>query len=313
MKTLILSHKADIDGLSPVIFLKLIREDLEVSLLNAHELNPKVTEMIKNKTYLEYDEIFITDLTLDEPTCELIMSTGYDSKFHSFDHHALNLVSNNYPFGVAISKNSDGVNECGTSLFYKYLCREYPEVFDNPALATYTELVRLNDTWDWAKTNNTDATKLGDLLNIYGREDYIEIFYNYFKTEKTKFDFTDNQKYLLDVEEKRIKRYLEEAEKTMFHATLCGRPCGIVFAEQHRSLLGNYLAEKYAYCIDYVVIINMQQGLSFRCNKTDVNVGEIATIYGGGGHVKASGAPLDNSIKREVIKLLLKDKNMFNK
>ena len=32
MKTLILSHKADIDGLSPVIFLKLIREDLEVCL-----------------------------------------------------------------------------------------------------------------------------------------------------------------------------------------------------------------------------------------------------------------------------------------
>ena len=27
MKTLILSHKADIDGLSPVIFLKLIREN----------------------------------------------------------------------------------------------------------------------------------------------------------------------------------------------------------------------------------------------------------------------------------------------
>ena len=313
MKTLLFSHKADIDGLSPVVFLKLIREDLEVQLLNAHELNPKVTEMIKNKSYLQYDEIFITDLTLDEPTCELIMSTGYDNKFHSFDHHALNLVSNNYPFGVAISKNDEGVNECGTSLFYKYLCKEYPETFCNPALETYTELVRLNDTWDWAKTNNTDATKLGDLLNIYGREDYIETYYNYFKNEKTKFDFTDNQKYLLDVEEKRIKRYLDEAEKTMFHATLCGRPCGIVFAEQHRSLLGNYLAEKYAYCLDYIVMINMQQGISFRCNKDNVNVGEIATVYGGGGHVKASGAPMDNSLKREVLKLILKDKSMFNK
>ena len=313
MKTLILSHKADIDGLSPVIFLKLIREDLEVCLLNAHELNPKVTEMIKNKSYMQYDEIFITDLTLDEPTCELIMSTGYDSKFHSFDHHALNLVSNNYPFGVAISKNEDGVNECGTSLFYKYLCEVEPEVFDNPALATYTELVRLNDTWDWAKTNNTDATKLGDMLNILGREEYIETYYNFFKDEKTEFYFTDNQKYLLDVEEKRIKRYLDEAEKTMFHATLCGRPCGIVFAEQHRSLLGNYLAEKYAYCLDFIVMINMQQGISFRCNKDNINVGEIATIYGGGGHVKASGAPMDNSLKREVIKFILKDKTMFNK
>ena len=53
--------------------------------------------------------------------------------------------------------------------------------------------------------------------------------------------------------------------------------------------------------------------ISFRCNKNDVNVNEIATIYGGGGHIKASGAPMDNSLKREVIKMILKDKNMFNK
>ena len=187
MKTLILSHKADIDGLSPVIFLKLIRDDLDIQLLNANDLNPKVTEIIKNKSYLQYDEIFITDLTLDEPTCELIMSTGYDSKFHSFDHHALNLISNNYPFGVAISKNAEGINECATSLFFKYLRQEYPEVFDNPALETYTELVRLNDTWDWAKTNNTDATKLSDLLNILGRDEYIETYYNYFKSAINNF------------------------------------------------------------------------------------------------------------------------------
>ena len=171
----------------------------------------------------------------------------------------------------------------------------------------------MSDTWDWAKTNNTDANKLGDLLNILGRDEYIDNYTNYFKTEKEKFSFTDNQLYLLSVEEKRIQRYLEEAEKTMFHGTLCGRPCGIVFAEQHRSLLGNYLADKYSYCLDFIVMINMQQGISFRCNKDTVNVGEIATIYGGGGHVKASGAPMDNSLKREVIKFILKDKNMFNK
>lgn len=312
MKSIIFSHKADIDGLSPVIFLKFVRDDLDVVLLNANDICPKITEIIKNKTYLKYDEIYVTDLTLDKDTCELIMSTGHEDRFHTFDHHAMNLISNNYPFGVAISTNQDGVNECATSLFYKYLRNLYPETFTTEAFKTYTELVRLNDTWDWAKTGNKDANKLNDLLSILGREDYIDTYFNFLKNNK-EFFFTDQQNYLLEVEEKRIKRYMEETEKTMFHATLCGKPCGIVFAEQHRSLLGNYLAEKYAYCIDYVVMINMQQGLSFRCNKVDVNVGEIATIYGGGGHVKASGAPLDNSIKREVIKLLLKDKNMFNK
>ena len=312
MKTLIISHKADIDGLSPVIFLKLIRENVDVCLLNANDINPKIEEIIKNKSYLHYDEIYVTDLTLDKNSCELIMSTGYDSKFFTFDHHALNLVANNYPFGTAISVNEEGLNECATSLFYKYLCKRYPEIFDNDALRDYTELVRLSDTWDWAKTNNLDANKLADILNILGREEYIDFYVNFFKENK-KFFFTENQIFLLEVEEKRIKRYLEEAEKTMFHAKLCGHPCGIVFAEQHRSLLGNYLAEKYAYCLDFIVLINMQQGISFRCNKQDINVGKIATIYGGGGHVKASGAPMDNTLKREVIKFILKDKDMFNK
>ena len=312
MKTLILSHKADIDGLSPVIFLNLIREDIDVILLNANDINPKVTEIIRNKSYQMYDEIYITDLTLDKETCELIMNTGYSDKFLAFDHHALNLVANEYPFATAISTNDEGVNECATSLFYKHLLKEYPQVFDTPALKEYTELVRLNDTWDWAKTNNLDANKLNDLLNILGRDEYIETYTKYFKENK-QFKFTDNQLYLLEVEQKRIQRYMEEAEKTMFHATLCGHPCGIVFAEQHRSLLGNYLAEKYAYCVDYIVLINMQQGISFRCNKNNINVGKIATIYGGGGHVKASGAPMDNSLKKEVIKLIMNDKHMFDK
>ena len=312
MKTLIFSHKADIDGLSPVIFLKMIRDDLDVCLLNANDINPKITEMIKNKTYQNYDEIFVTDLTLDKNSCELIMGTGYSDKFHSFDHHALNLISNEYPFGTAISTNSEGINECATSLFYKYLCKEYPEVFNKNSIKEYTELVRQNDTWDWAKTKNKNATKLGDLQNILGRDDYINTFVKFLK-ENDSFFFTEKQEYLLEVEEKRIQRYMEETEKTMFHATLCDRPCGIVFAEQHRSMLGNYLADKYAYCLDYIIMINMQQGISFRCNKPDINVGEIATVYGGGGHVKASGAPMDNNLKREVIKLILKDKTMFNK
>ena len=311
MKTLLLTHKADPDGISPVIFLKLIRENLDYVLLNANDIIPKVQEIIKNQTYLNYDEIFITDLTLDKNTCEMIMKTNKSEIFHLFDHHAFNLVANDYPFGTAISTNTDGINECATSLFYKYLKEHFPETFDTPALEHYTELIRLSDTLDWAKTNNIEAKRLNDLHDILGREKYIQYFVEFFKNNK-EFYFTKEQNYLLDIEQERIKRYLEETEKTMFQATLNGRRCGIVFAESNRSLLGNYLAQKYAYMLDFIVIINMQQGLSFRSVKDDVNVAEIASIYGGGGHIKASGAPMDNSLKREVLELILKDNNMFN-
>ena len=311
MNTLIISHKADIDGLSPVIFLKIIRENVVVNLLNANEVNTRVVELIKTKEYQKYDEIFITDLTLDQNSCDLIISTKEDTKFKTFDHHVFNLIANKYPFGTAVSTNEDGVNECATSLLYKYLLKTEPKTFDTPAFKTYTEYVRLDDTWDWAKTNNKEATKLSDLLRIWGRDNYIENYVNFLKNNK-EFYYTPEQKYILEVEEDRTKRYLEETEKTMFHATLNGRKCGIVFAEQHRSLLGNYLAEKYSYLIDYVIIINMQQGISFRASKDDVNLTEIASIYGGGGHKKASGAPMDNSLKREVIKLILNNDDLFN-
>ena len=312
MKTLILSHKADIDGLSPVIFLKLIREKLDVVLLNANDICPKVHEIIKNQSYKKYDEIFVTDLTLDKKTCELIMSTGDSEKFHTFDHHAFDLSANNYPFGVAISRNDEGINECATSLFYKYLVERYPETFDNGAIREYTELVRLNDTWDWAKTNNQDAKNLSEIHSILGRDNYIETYLDFLKNNKEKFYYTDDQKYLLKIEQDRITRYLEETEKTMFHATLCGKRCGIVFAESHRSILGNYLTEKYSHLIDFVVIINMQQGISLRSRTEDVDVSEIASIYGGGGHIKAAGAPMDNKLKKEVIKMILKNYTLFD-
>ena len=194
---------------------------------------------------------------------------------------------------------------------YKYLKNLYPETFDTQALEHYSELIRLSDTWDWVKTNNQEAKKLNDLHDILGRESYIEYFIEFFKNNKT-FFFTPEQKFLLKVEEQRIQRYLEESEKTMFHATLSGKRCGIVFAEQNRSLLGNYLAQKYSHLLDFVVIINMQQGISFRSVKDEINVAEIASVYGGGGHFKASGCPMDNNLKKEVIKLIFKEYAMFN-
>ncbi len=311
MKTLLLTHKADPDGISPIIFLKLLRNNLDYQLLNANDINQKINEIISNKTYELYDEIYITDLTLDKHSCELIMQSNNSNKFHLFDHHAFNLVANEYPFGTAISTNEEGINECATSLFYKYLKKEYPEIFDNPAIEHYSELIRLSDTWDWVKTNNLEAKKLNDLHDIMGRDNYIKYFVKFFQNNN-KLYFTKEQEYLLEIEQDRIQRYLEETEKTMFHATLCGKKCGIVFAEQNRSLLGNYLAQKYSYMLDFIVIINMQQGLSFRCIKEDINVAEIASLYGGGGHIKASGAPMDNSLKKEVIKFILNDNNMFN-
>ena len=52
----------------------------------------------------------------------------------------------------------------------------------------------------------------------------------------------------------------------------------------------------------------MNRSLSFRGIRDDINLGEIShEWFNGYGHAKASGAPLPDDFKEEVVKLLIKD------
>lgn len=82
------------------------------------------------------------------------------------------------------------------------------------------------------------------------------------------------------------------------------------FAEQHHSILGNTICQNNP-DIDFVLIINPAiKKVSIRSVKEDIDTGEFAKkYYGGGGHPKASGFELDGSLVETVIDLLLrKDK-----
>ena len=59
---LLLTHKADLDGITPVILLNLVKEDFEYQLFEVSELNDFISERISGDYFSNYDEIFITDL-----------------------------------------------------------------------------------------------------------------------------------------------------------------------------------------------------------------------------------------------------------
>jgi uncharacterized protein len=152
-------------------------------------------------------------------------------------------------------------------------------------LADFAEQVRRYDTWDWTKLGDNNPRYLHELLMIIGREEFLKRF-----TEDLNPQLTQSEQYLVDMELKRIDRFIKGKEKQMIKSKLHGYNIGFVYAEQHHSVLGNTICTNHP-DIDFVVIMNMGAGkVSFRAVKDDINTGEFAKkYYGGGGHPKASG------------------------
>ena len=68
MKTLIFSHLSDIDGMGGVVLAKLAFGDVDYILCETFNLLDKIRELIANKTIYQYDQIFITDMWLEDPS-----------------------------------------------------------------------------------------------------------------------------------------------------------------------------------------------------------------------------------------------------
>ena len=65
MKDLLISHISDIDGVSPVILLKLTKVEFDYILKEPHEMDEFVEELLKEDLN-SYQNIYITDLALSE-------------------------------------------------------------------------------------------------------------------------------------------------------------------------------------------------------------------------------------------------------
>lgn len=311
MKTLLISH-TDNDGISPVILLNLINVDFDYKLLETKELEDYMNLIIDNKLYLNYDQIYITDLSLSLDMCNKINNLEeLKNKLLVFDHHQSNLFVNDYDFATVIVRNEIGRMECGTSLFYKYLKNKYnKEILDSEAVNNYVELVRENDTWDFLEDKEESARKLGMLFSIYNRDNYINKMIDNLKNGSSSI-FTKEEEYLLEIEKIRMNDYIESKKDRVYFGSINEYRVGVVFAESYRSILGNYLSKYYADKVDFIIIINIDHGISYRTIK-EVNVDEFAKIYGGGGHQKASGSPITDSFREELIKLLYEGINLDN-
>ena len=294
MKDLLISHISDIDGVSPVILLKLTKVEFDYILKEPHEIDEFVEELLKEDLN-SYQNIYITDLALSENFYKKIKESGYAYKFKIFDHHKTHLFAKNYENVVV------DIEECGTTLFYNYLSKKYKF---KKIVEDYIKHVKNLDLWLWVEKFDFMAKELGNIFDLYGRNTYIEEMYQKLKRGK-KFKWNKFENKILKIEKDTVDRYLKKKDKELYKIEYDGYLIGAVFSERYRSELGNYLSSIHPE-LDLVVMINMSGGLSLRTEK-DIDISILAQKLNGGGHKKACGAPIEEEVKESILKNIFKD------
>lgn len=322
MKVKILSHSDD-DGLSCIILAQLAfgKDNVDYEICDYVDIDEKVRNFVLNKEYKHYNYVYITDISISVETAELIDNIHPDNfkegfnlaeMFQLLDHHDTVLKLNEF-WWCNIKLESDGKEECGTSLFYKCLVEDDNlkpcKLFDR-----YVEKVRRYDNYLWCtKYDDIEAKEINDLVFIYGRKKFIEVFYNKLSDRKDK-DILDSQdRLLLDIERGKIEEEVERKRKELKIKKLVIHgmtyTAGIVFAEHYIDELAHKLAD-HNRNLDFVAVVNSCRTISFRSTKENISLGsDVAHYFGGGGRAQTAGSQISSEMKDKIIDIIFNANN----
>lgn len=320
MKVLLFSHESDIDGMGSVILSKLAFKDIDYVLAP----NPKPMELIFRK-YLEdnklydYDKIFVTDLSLENPSLDMVYKDDIlNKKVQVFDHHekAIKLGLNKYDFTFIEEVDDNGKKRCATEIFYKYLL-DNNYLNSTNALDTFVEFTRLEDTWEWKKKGIPKAHDLSILFNEVGIDKYIELVLENLKEKE--FKFTNLEIDLINKKKKEyeeiLNKYIKEVE---YLKDEDNNTFAILYADyEYRNEITEYIETHNTNNAKYVMIIALDKAdygqISYR-SISDVDVNKIAMKHNGGGHPKAAASSITKEQRERLNNLSKKDgKNLLLK
>lgn len=305
----------DLDGLSCVLLAKLAygKDFVDFETCRYEDINDKVQLYVDEKHYEAFNTCFITDISMEDELAGYINTlTSIPSGHISLiDHHISAIELNQYDWCHVTVENADGQKCSGTSLFYERLLNlDVPnkENLLTPIVKSFVEKVRRYDTWDWKMLDDLESKQLNDLFYILGKERFLDYWLERLEKDQGDFSFDEVHLLLLELKQNEIDQYIESRNEELIVKEIAGYQAGIVFANRFQSELGNTLALLHPE-LDFIAMINVGGGVSCRTTKENVNLAELAALFGGGGHAKAAGLPVGDEIREMVINTLFKLEN----
>lgn len=299
----------DLDGIGCAVLAKYAFHDnvLQIEYCDNGEVDEKILRFLSDTTAKGI--CCITDISMSEKVAELIEAdNGKRVEFHLLDHHPTAEFLNRYKWANVVEAYQNGMRTCGTELFYEWLIKN-GYLKDRQEIRRFTGLVRDYDTWRWVELGEEGkiCKQINDLFHLYGKEEFIIQCLLQIKQKVFPYLALEDRA-VLKAEQKNVDHYVEEKNKTITAMKLQGYNCGVVFADRYFSELGNRLATMHPE-LDIIVMIDMDGKISYRTVRDDINLGEFARAYGGGGHAKAAGSQFNSQKMIEQIKQIIFENN----
>lgn len=300
MHNILLTHN-DLDGVSCGILAKFAFGDkVNVHYHSVNSLDYHVEQLLSDQTDEQNFRLYITDLSVNKEN-EVRLKKFYKGggQVQLIDHHKTALHFNDYEWGHVKVEESEGKLASATSLFYAFLVEN--NIIDSKTIIEeYVELVRQYDTWEWDRNENIQAKRLNDLLYMQSIEEFQDQILKRL-SQKESFSFSDFEEKLLDMEEKKTERYIRRKKRELVQTYIGDLCVGVVHAESYHSELGNELGKEHPH-LDCISILNLgNKKISFRTIHDHVDVSEVASRYGGGGHAKAAGCSITADAFKQFI------------
>lgn len=339
LKTILFTHD-DLDGAGCRIVYELAHIKMEkgvnFDVINCsnNNIDEKVSEAINKPQYIcDETEICFADIICSKEMLESLVKKFSDIKI--WDHHATNFPAQQVlPSAVIEPFNDQGVPyDSGTSLIYRYysdiaFSKTGDAQYCSPAftsskrdghvLSKLVDTIRSYDIYEWKSTNNMDAKMLQTLFFMLGMEYFCKryitrITENIIPSENLfnpyDLEFIDAK---LQAEQRTIdfitKESIIECNIRGYNAAFLIYPVGANISEVASQFLERY--PEY----DLFASFTLARGgeFSFRTRREDLDVGAVfAKPIGGGGHPKASGAPVQPWIKEGLFNELLENLNGY--
>jgi len=319
-----ISH-LDLDGYGSTILSEILMHfypdgamTLETANILPNKLSAEMEETFNNID--NYDLVVITDLAVNQKLVDMINAHPKGNKVKVFDHHLCEVAD--LPSNFTVTEKSpirENKLTCATELYYNFIRNDkvYSLIHNQnirKAIAYFVECVRVYDTFEFWNTRNDsineidmtyfDAPRLNTLFHIMDRDEFKSYIREYLYSPNWECLTQSNGNYtwitkVLELEQNKNEKYVESAIRRMvrtpFKYTIykdgkvheLDYEIGVIFAEKSSPVIANTTLERNT-DLDFCAVVSNNQ-VSIYSNKPEIDVSNIAKIFGGGGHKEAAG------------------------
>ena len=253
-----ITHK-DMDGAGCTIILQNVFKNLKTFWATYTDIDDIVSKLVNDK---DFDFIFITDVCPSK-----MVSLDYDNVI-LLDHHGDRLERNRPEKHQYVIQGYSGT----------LLVKKFIENYFKIKLNHLNDLVYLINDYDLWNLKNSKSTFLNTLFYKYWQNGFVNRFYSgNTRLNKEEIQFLREKRIDYKNIYENLKVFQLESINSAFFET-----------ELYINELCHDLLKQYNF--DIVIARNLRKkSISFRTAKKTLNLGEILTKFGGGGHGQAGG------------------------